>query len=83
MTEPEITTALQLWKLVPEEKDYYHYHEETGLLLANSDHYGWVAVANHESVLQELEELKEALKEIEDFTDPSTVLPLPSDYKDD
>jgi carbonic anhydrase len=83
MTEPETTKTLRLRELVPEEKQYYHYHEDTGLLLANSGDYGWVAVSNHETVLQEVEELKEALNSLEEFIDPSTVLPLPRDYNDD
>lgn len=74
--------SLRLSRLVPEEKDKWYYDSLLGLLLYNNSERGWVAVSNKEALEKEFEELQEALDSMEEFNEPSEVLPLPDDYED-
>lgn len=74
--------VLSLRYLVPEEYDYWYFHEEAGILLVNDTEYGWCKAVSLDRVEQEVDELKEAIEKAREAGGiDGTELPIPENYE--
>lgn len=54
-------------QFVPDEKEFWHYHKPSGLVVMNDPDYGWIAVASHDVIELMLNELTEVLNDTDEY----------------
>lgn len=60
---------------IPDEREFWYYHEPSGLVFMNDPDYGWIAVAESDIIELMLNELEETLGQVQEhgFMDPSDI----------
>lgn len=67
-----------LEQFIPDEKEFWHYHEPSGIILLNDPDYGWLGVSNPDLINLQLEELEEVLEQADEND-----VTLPGDITDE